>query len=145
MFTCKSYITIPHHSFVFKRKNEVVKMSKQSHNHTISFMMTKLFMFLHIHCTTVNANLSWRGLWRRAEEGRGESRCPHCSFRLLPTSGSDRNRRIRTALAYRKSIQAARSSSGVARQSMQSSVLSDLDAPALVHKGEGKGLNTPFL
>ena len=40
-----------HHSFVFRRKNEVVKMSKQSHVCMIAFMMTRLFMFLETSCT----------------------------------------------------------------------------------------------
>lgn len=131
-----------------------MKMSKQSHDRTIAFMMTRLFTFSetsYIH--SVCKSKQKRAVEKRRE---GERRVV-LSPLLFPAAAhitewqkqvsclSSICRGIQTLLAYRESVQTARPSPGATRQSVQASALSYLDASALIHKDESNGLNTSFL
>lgn len=145
MLTCKSCIIIPI-SFICRRKNKVVKMSKQLHDCTNTFLITRLFMFLDIICTYSECKSK---LKRTVEKRRGgevkvalllllfPSTCPHQGGAETGLCLSKTLRQMSTAWTWLE-----KPSSRATRQSLQASVLSHLDASTLIHKGEGNGLNT---
>lgn len=147
LLRCKSYITIPI-GLVFRRKDGVVKMSKQTQDSTIAFMMMRLFMFLETSCTY--SKCKWK-LKRTVEKRRGgESRTVPAA---LPSSRPHRGM-AETGLVplqhpyvdtHCLGIQSGRPSSGATRQSMRASVLSYLAASALNFEDEGNGLKTSLL
>lgn len=143
---CKSYITIPI-GLVFSRKDGV-KMSEQTQDSTIAFMMMRLFMFLETSCTYSECKSK---LKRTGEKRRGEENCtvPAALPGSRPHQGMAETGLVPLQHPYVDmrclGIQSARPSSGATRESMQASVLSYLAVSALNCKDEGNGLKTSLL